>query len=131
VTHAIKASARLRENPFFVLALPVTATRQEIEREAQKLLGMIELGLVEAMRYASPLGWHTRTADLVRAAAATLRDPRRRLIAEAWASHLAVVSEPAPELPPPDDDPIDDRDAPAPGWEDARAILGWSGGTWR
>jgi hypothetical protein len=130
MTIAIKASARLRENPFFVLGLPVTATRPEIEREAQKLLGMIELGLLEAMRYASPLGWHPRTADLVRGAAATLRDPKRRLVAEAWARHLAVVTDPAPELTA-DDDDTDDRDAPAPGWEDARAILGWSGGTWR
>jgi hypothetical protein len=128
----VKATARLRENPFFVLGLPVTASRIEIEREAQKLLGMLELGLAPAARYASPLGWHARTADLVRAAAATLRDPRRRLVAEAWARHAVVVAEPAPEAAPVDPDPasIDEDDPAAPGWGDARAILGWAGGRW-
>jgi hypothetical protein len=127
----VKATARLRENPFFVLELPVTASRIEVEREAQKLLGMLELGLAQAARYASPLGWHARTPDLVRAAAATLRDPRRRLVAEAWARHATVVAEPPPETAAVEPDPIDDDDAPAPGWGDARAILGWAGGTWR
>ena len=125
----VKATARLRENPFFVLGLPVTASRIEVEREAQKLLGMLELGLASATRYASPLGWHARTADLVRAAAATLRDPRRRLVAEAWARHAVVVTDPAPEAAV-EADPSDDDDAPAPGWGDARAILGWAGGRW-
>jgi len=130
----VKATSRLRENPFFVLGLPVTASRIEIEREAQKLLGMLELGLGAASRYASPLGWHPRTPDLVRAAAATLRDPKRRLLAEAWARHVAVVAEPPPGEAAPAvgvDDFDDDRDLPAPGWEDARSRLGWSGGSWR
>ncbi len=128
----IKATARLRENPFFVLGLPVTASRVEVEREAQKLLGMLELGLAPAARYASPLGWHPRTPDLVRAAAATLRDPRRRLLAEAWARHVAVVTEPPPAAAVVDEPAVaPDDDAPAPGWEDARARLGWAGGTWR
>jgi hypothetical protein len=127
----IKATARLRENPFFVLGVPVTASRIEIEREAGKLLGMLELGLAPAQRYASPLGWHPRTPDLVRAAVATLRDPRRRLLAEAWARHLTVVAEPPPaEGAAAEADALDDRDAPAPGWEDARARLGWAGGRW-
>jgi hypothetical protein len=127
VSGAIKAAARLRENPFFVLALPVTASRVEIEREATKLLGMLELGLASASRYASPLGWHPRTPDLVRAAAATLRDPKRRLLAEAWARHVPVVADAVAAEEPVDDD----RDLPAPGWEDARGRLGWSGGAWK
>jgi len=129
----LKATARLRENPFFVLGVPVTASRVEIEREAQKLLGMLELGLAPAAHYASPLGWHARTPDLVRAAAATLRDPRRRLIAEAWARDAPIVAEPAPEaghVAAADVEPGADDDA-APGWADARAILGWAGGRWR
>lgn len=130
MTAAIKAAARLRENPFFVLGVPVTASRVEIEREAQKLLGMLELGLAPASRYASPLGWHPRTSDLVRAAAATLRDPRRRLLAEAWARHVKVVTDAADDKAI-DDVVFDDLDAPAPGWEDARARLGWSGGAWK
>ena len=128
----VKATARLRENPFFVLGVPVTATRMEIEREAQKLLGMLELAVGDAARYASPLGWHARTPDLVRAAVAALRDPRRRLVAEAWARHAAPVAGP----PPPVDavaveDPlVDEDDPPAPGWEDARSRLGWAAGRW-
>jgi hypothetical protein len=89
----VKARARLVENPFFVLDLPVDASRVEVEREAQKLLGMLELGLAQAQRYASPLGWHDRTSDLVRAAAAALRDPQRRLIAEAWAMHARITAD--------------------------------------
>lgn len=123
-----KASARIRENPFFVLGVPVTASRVEIEREAQKLLGMLELGLAPASRYASPLGWHPRTPDLVRAAAATLRDPRRRLLAEAWARHAVVVTEPTAVT---DEPALPDDDTAAPGWEDARSRLGWAGGAWR
>jgi hypothetical protein len=134
---AIKAAARLRENPFFVLGLPVTASRMEIEREAQKLLGMLELELATAGRYASPLGWHARTPDLVRGAVAALRDPARRLLAEAWARHATVVTEPDPRATPATGaaselaGAIDDADAGAPGWEDARQILGWSRGAWR
>ena len=34
---------KLADNPFFVLAISPDASRIEIEREAQKLLGMLEL----------------------------------------------------------------------------------------
>jgi hypothetical protein len=134
VAAPIKASARLRENPFYVLALPISATRVEVEREAQKLLGMLELGLATAARYASPLGWHPRTPDLVRAAAAALRDPRRRLLAEAWARHappVAAAGDQADAGAAAAAEVAFDPDAAAPGWEDARAILGWSRGGWR
>lgn len=132
---ARKATARLRDNPFFVLGLATTASRIEVEREGQKLLGMLELGLAAAARYASPLGWHARTPDLVRAAVATLRDPRRRLSAEAWARHAVIAAGPAPtDVASPEAQAaaaMDDLDAPAVGWEDARAILGWARGAWR
>jgi hypothetical protein len=80
-------ATRLADNPFFVLGLTVEASRIEVEREAQKLLGMLELGFAEAATYATPLGPRERTAELVRAAVAALRDPYRRLVAELWARH--------------------------------------------
>jgi hypothetical protein len=75
----------LVDNPFFVLELPVTASAREVEREAARLLGMLELGLVAAATYRTPLGVRDRRAEDVRAAAAALRDPRKRLVAELWA----------------------------------------------
>jgi hypothetical protein len=80
------AAERLAENPFFVLGLAPDVSPREVEREAQKLLGMLELGLADAATYATPLGPRTRTAERVREAAAVLRDPRRRLVAELWAA---------------------------------------------
>jgi len=59
-------------------------------RESQKLLGMLELGFAEVQRYATPLGPQPRTAELVRAAVAALRDPYQRLVAELWARHGAA-----------------------------------------
>src|SRR6185503_7143931 len=91
---------RLADNPFFVLGLAPSATAREVEREAQKLLGMLELGLAAAATYATPLGPRPRTAEKVRAAAATLRDPRGRLIAELWAAGgdaTVAAPPPAPE----------------------------------
>lgn len=84
-------AARVVENPFLVLGLAPTATRMEIEREAGKLLGMLELGLAAAATYATPLGPRPRTPELVRTAAATLRDPARRLAAEVWARAAGAV----------------------------------------
>jgi hypothetical protein len=77
----------VRDNPFFVLGVLPDATRVEIEREAQKLLGMLELGFAEARTYPTPVGPQPRTAEAVRAAVAALRDPYRRLVAELWARH--------------------------------------------
>ena len=77
----------LADNPFFVLGVATDASRIEVEREAQKLLGMLELGFADARTYATPLGPRERTAEAVRAAVAALRDPQRRLVAELWARH--------------------------------------------
>ena len=89
---------KLAENPFFVLGVSPDASRIELEREAQKLLGMLELGFAEAQTYATPLGPRPRTAEAVRAAVATLRDPYQRLLAELWARHAPpVAAAPAPE----------------------------------
>lgn len=76
---------RLVRNPFYVLGVPPGASRAIIEEQAQKLLGMLELGLDGATSYATPLGPRPRTADDVRAALAELRDPERRLQHELWA----------------------------------------------
>jgi len=96
----------LVENPFFVLGVSTDATRAQLEREAQKLLGMLELGFAGVQRYATPLGARARTPDAVRAAVATLRDPQQRLAAELWARSAPPlrkdeVAEPAPAAPPP------------------------------
>jgi hypothetical protein len=106
----------LAENPFFVLGVATEVSRIEVEREAQKLLGMLELGFAEARTYATPLGPRERTAEGVRAAVAALRDPYRRLVAELWARHA----------PPP-------RPTPAPALREPattariglRRLLGW------
>ena len=83
------------ENPFFVLGVGVDASRIEIEREANKLLGMLELDFAGAKTYLTPLGPRPRTAESVRAAVAALRDPYQRLVAELWARHApAQLREP-------------------------------------
>jgi hypothetical protein len=91
---------RLRDNPFFVLGLPSDAPRAEIERTAQRLLAELALGRQVASMYATPLGPQPRTADRVRAAAAELRDPAKRLVHEVWAQLPAGAA-----LPPPADWP--------------------------
>jgi hypothetical protein len=73
-------------NPFLVLALPPTASAAETERQGEKLLAMLAAGLEEAGRYATPAGPRARTPELVRAALAELRDPRRHLRHAFWAS---------------------------------------------
>jgi hypothetical protein len=94
----------IEDNPFFVLGVGPDASRIEIEREAQKLLGMLELGFAGAQTYATPVGPRPRTAEAVRAAVAALRDPYRRLVAELWARHVPApaaeaATEPAPAAP--------------------------------
>jgi hypothetical protein len=107
-------SANLADNPFFVLGVGPDISRIEVEREAQKLLGMLELGFAEARSYATPLGPRQRTAEMVRAAVAALRDPYRRLLAELWARHAppAATEPPAAEPAPPTHDGL-------------RRALGW------
>lgn len=73
------------ENPFLVLALEPSAGTGEVERQGEKLLAMLAAELEEARRYPTPFGPRHRTAELVRAAVAELRDPGRRLRHEWWA----------------------------------------------
>jgi hypothetical protein len=114
----------IADNPFFVLGLGAEASRLEIEREGQKLLGMIELGFADALTYATPLGPRPRDAEGVRAALAALRDPARRLVAEVWARHAPpVVSEGIPAA----DDVGASRAGSPKALLRARARLGWGG----
>ena len=130
----------LTANPFFVLELPVTAGPREVEREAARLLGMLELGLAAAAPYPTPLGAMPRHAEDVRAAAATLRDPRKRLIAELWAtggsgSFDSVLADARPSLrtngtssPPPADSGSGSGSGSVPdlgGWSAAMIATGW------
>lgn len=110
----MSAGARIAENPFFVLGLSPDASRIELEREAQKLLGMLELGFADAQTYATPLGPRPRTAEAVRAAVAALRDPYQRLVAELWARHAPPAVTRAPE-------PAEDSTPPVI----TRRALGW------
>jgi len=114
------ARDRLAQNPFYVLELRPDCTRAEVEREGQKLLGMLELELSGATHYRSPLGRHRRTPEQVRAAMAELRDPNRRLVHELWAT-LSV--EPAPDVG--QDEPDDDDDSSALAPFAALAALGF------
>jgi hypothetical protein len=100
VSGASRAATMLVDNPFFVLGIATDASRIEVEREAQKLLGMLELGFAEARTYPTPLGPQPRTTELVRAAVAALRDPYQRLVAELWARHAppAAAEPPAREV---------------------------------
>jgi hypothetical protein len=105
--------ARLRENAFHVLGLRPTCTRMEVERAGQKLLAMLELRLAEAAHYDTPVGRMPRTAEAVRAAMATLRDPQARLLHSLWAQLPAKGS--APPSVRPEAEP----------WAEALARLGW------
>ena len=117
---ALATIAQIRDNPFYVLGLRPTATRAEIEREGQKLLGMLELGLKSAARYATPLGSVERTSDLVRRAMAELRDPQRRLEHELWAR-----LEPTAEAPPATENAAPRARAEDP-WPTALLDFGWA-----
>jgi hypothetical protein len=115
----VSAERRIVENPLLVLGLGAGVSRMEIERQAQLLLGMIELGFADALTYPTPLGPRPRTADGVRAAVAALRDPTQRLIAELWLAPVAPA-EAAAAPTTPATTPAGDA------WPDARMALGWA-----
>ena len=109
---------RIADNPFYVLGLRPTASRIDVEREGQKLLGMLELKIKAAGNYMTPLGPRARTADKVRQAMAELRSPDKRLLHEFWAA-----LPPAPEPPKPPPAPRSEHEVVAlPG---AFAVHGW------
>lgn len=91
-----EARQRWSECAFFVLAVRPDATHAEIERSAQRLLAELAVGREKAKTYATPFGPRERTAELVRAAVADLRDPEKRLTHELWAQ-IEPVAPAAPE----------------------------------
>lgn len=105
----------LSRNPFLVLGLPPGASRAEVEREGQRLLDALELGMAGADRYATPLGERLRGAQEVREALAELRDPERRTL------HELFVSLPGASPSPPGTTP-----GPAP-FPEAFGAMGWAG----
>jgi len=66
-------------NPFYVLGVSPECTRQEFEREGQKLLAMLALDLAEVQTYSTPIGVRKRTPELILHSMAELRNPTRRL----------------------------------------------------
>ncbi|MFS8067197.1 MAG: hypothetical protein ACMG6S_12570 [Byssovorax sp.] len=120
------AVERIRDNPFYVLGLRPDATRQAIERQGTKLLGMLELELKSAAFYPTPVGRAARTAEKVRSAMAELRDPARRLDHEIWA-RLDPEALPASDVSAtPGDDDLSPRAPRARDpWPEALAALGW------
>jgi hypothetical protein len=122
---------RIAENPFYVLGVDPRATRAEVEREGQKLLGMLELGLGSAATCETPLGPRPRTAEDVRRALAELRIPERRLVHELWArlpaAHGRVASGPATGGTTARASSTLDSERPAPApWPAALVVLGWA-----
>jgi hypothetical protein len=105
--------AAWRANPFFVLGVNTRASRAEVERAGQKLLGLLAVGSAAAARYDTPFGPATRDADSVRAALATLRDPAERVIHELLAN--IVHRDVAPR-----------SENPAQPWEAAGRAIGWT-----
>lgn len=106
---------RILENPFYVLGLRPTCTRVEMEREGQKLLGMLELKIEAAAQYLTPIGPAERTPERVRQAMAELRDPEKRLEHEIW----ATLDPSSPEAEGIETIAVD------PGLPGARRKLGW------
>jgi hypothetical protein len=110
-------SARLIDNPFYVLDVPADCSRAEVERAGQKLLAMLELDLAGARAYATPFGSGQRDAAKIREAMAELRDPQRRLFHELWAQSRPWTDTVALES---DDELVDEH-----GFSAALSALGW------
>ncbi|MGB8931963.1 MAG: hypothetical protein WCC48_12010 [Anaeromyxobacteraceae bacterium] len=101
---------RAARNPFHVLGLDSRAPRAEVEREGQRLLDALALGITGADAYASPCGPRQRAPEDVREALAELRDPERRALHELFA-FAPGAREVAPSDP--------------SAWPDAFKALGW------
>jgi hypothetical protein len=77
--------ATWRSNPFFVLGVSIEASRIEVERAGQRLLGLLAIGSESVRRYDTPFGPAMRDEDSVRQAMAQLRDPGERVVHELMA----------------------------------------------
>lgn len=113
----LKTREKITRNPFYVLGLSPDCSRADLEREGQKLLGMLKMSMKGSAVYTTPLGSFERTEDLVRLALAELRDPDRRLVHELWACGGSVDGEAGP---------VDGvRPDPIPSLGELRRIFGW------
>jgi hypothetical protein len=106
--------ATWRGNPFFILEVSTQASRTEVERAGQKLLGLLALGSASVAHYGTPLGPASRDADSVRQALATLRDPNERMVHELWANIAQSVGGKGSENL-------------GEAWKEAERALGWNG----
>jgi hypothetical protein len=93
----VDPGADWRNNPFFVLELKVAASRLDVERAAQRLLGFLAIGAQGADEYQTPFGPARRDADTVRQALGRLRDPVQRVRYELWANVPPLVAPEASE----------------------------------
>lgn len=82
----------IEENPFYVLDLQTSASPKNVEKQKQKLLGMLELGLASAKTFSTPLGTFERSEDSIRRAAAALENPIERIGWELWVESTADSS---------------------------------------
>ena len=78
------------ENAFFILELKPDCSAMDVERQGQKLLAMLELGLESARTYSTPNGERERGDQEVRHAMAELREPKKRIVHELWAGTATV-----------------------------------------
>ena len=93
----MNALDRLRRNPFYVLELPVAATRADVERQGAKLIALLSLGQPGVDDYTTPFGAMKRSDTDVREAMAELREPQRRFAHELWVQ-LAGTTEFTPTV---------------------------------
>lgn len=75
---AVGLIERLRSNAFWILEIPASASRAEMERAAQKILGLVKLQVAHVRWVATPLGRIERTEEVVVDAVRALRDDRQR-----------------------------------------------------
>jgi len=72
----------LATSPFLVLGLTPEASAAEVERQYQKLSGLVRMAASGALTYETPWGPLPRDLEAMRDAVAELRRPERRLLHE-------------------------------------------------
>ncbi len=77
---SLRTPIDLERNPFFVLELDAGARAVDVDRQGKRLLAELELGRASAAAFPSPFGRQKRDEAAVRAAMASLRDPRLRAL---------------------------------------------------
>ena len=95
-----------------MLELKADASRLDVERAGQRLLGLLAIGARGADEYQTPFGPARRDADSVRQALGRLRDPLQRTRCELWANVPPLA---APEA----------SESLTAAWETGARALGW------